>query len=136
MIDCTTCAQAIPISACPTTIAVGVVADDAPPIVVRFTDRATGRTTLAEIDEAELPTVVAVTSFDFAPGHAVRVEVLTLLDDGPGAPLEFLPFLADTDGSPVASAYPVSCIVFTPVKSFAPDGLVYPAGPRTLILES
>ena len=136
MINCTTCAQAIPITACPTTIAVGVVADDAPPIVVRFTDRATGRRTIADIDEAELPTVVAITSFDLTPGHAVMVEVLTLLDDGPGAPLEFLPFLADVDGSPVASTYSVSCVVFTPVKSFAPDGLVYPAGPRTLILES
>ena len=137
MNPCAPCAQALPIAACPTSILIGMVADDAPPIAVRFTDRATGRVTIAEIDDAELPSVVAITSFDFAPGHAVMVEVVIILDDGaPGAPIEFFPFYSDGTGGVTPSAYPVTCMVFTPTKSFNADGSVYPAGPRTLILES
>lgn len=137
MINCDACAIALPIAACPTSILVGMVADDAPPIAVRFTDRATGRVTIAEIDEAELPSVVAIASFDFAPGHAAMVEVVTLLDDGAtGAPVEFFPLLSDGIGGMAPSAYPVTCVVFTPIKSFNSDGSLYPAGPRTLILES
>lgn len=136
MNPCAHCAQALPIAACPTSILIGIVADDAPPIVVRFTDQATGRTTIAEVDDAELPSVVAITSFDFAPGHAVMVEVLSAMDDGPGAPVVFFPLLSDGDGGVTPSAYPVTCIVFTPTKSFNVDGSVYHAGPRTLILES
>ena len=136
MIDCTNCAQALPIAACPTSILVGIVADDAPPIAVRFTDRATGRVTIAEVDDAELPSVVAITSFAFAPGHAVMAEVVSLIDGVPGVLIEFFPLFSDGDGGTTTGAYPVTCIVFTPIKSFMADGSVYPAGPRTLIIES
>ena len=136
MIDCTTCAQALPIAACPTAITIGVVADDAPPIAVRFTDRATGRVTIAEVDADELPTVIALTPFDFAPGHAVMAEVVSLNDGAPGVPIEFFPLVTDGDGGTTTSAYPVTCIVFTPIKSFNVDGSVYPAGTRALIIES
>lgn len=136
MMECPDCAQALPIAACPTSIQVGSVAEGAPPIAVRFTDRATGRVTIAEVDESELPLVVAITPIDFAPGHAVMVEVVNASDDVIGAPIEFFPLLSDGDGAVTPSAYPVGCIIFTPIKSFGVDGSVYPAGPRTLIIES
>jgi hypothetical protein len=135
MNTCETCAQATPIAACPTSITIGVIADDAPEVVVRFTDRATGRVTVAEIDEAELPTVVAITTFDFAPGNSVMVEVVALIAGVPGAPIEFFPLLSDGDGGVTPSAYPATCMVFTPIKAFNADGGTYAAGPRTLILD-
>ncbi len=128
---CTHCAPALPITTCPTSIAIGVVDAAIPEVLVRFTDRATGRVTVVEADPSELPTVVAPTPFQFVPGNSVMVEVLSVLDDGPGAPLEFLPFGVDLQ----PMAYPVTCIVFTATKSFGPDGSLL-SGARWLILES
>lgn len=136
MTDCSNCAQALPIAACPTSIQIGSVAEDAPPIAVLFTDLATGRVVVAEVDESELPFVVAITPIDFAPSHSVMAEVVATGDYGPGALIDFFPDISNGDGTASPSPYPVTCIVFTPTKSFNADGSLYAAGPRMLILEA
>jgi hypothetical protein len=136
MIDCTTCSPALPIPSCVSTLAIGVVDLAITQVVVRFTDQATGRAVIADVDVDQLPAVVVTDPPVFAPGHAVVIEVLSALDDGPIAPVEFLPYVMAIDGTAEATAYPVTCIVFTPIKTFTADGSVYPAAPRTLIIES
>jgi hypothetical protein len=130
MIDCTACAPALPIFGCPESLTVGGVAEGLS-VVVRFTDRATGRVVVSDVDDALLPLVMVPVPPPFAPGHSVVVEVLALFDDGPGAPVEFLPFEAGTDGEPELGNYPVTCAIFRFIKVTGIE-----AGPRTLILES
>lgn len=131
MIDCTTCAQALPISSCTDNLVIGTVADGVVDIAVKFTDLATQRVTIADVDPDALPDVVVVELPDFAPGHAVRVEVLTTESGIPEGPVEFFPLLAAADPSP----YPVTCMVFTSVKNFTPDGSVYKPTIQYLILQ-
>ena len=134
MIDCTTCAQALPIATCATSVTVGVV-DEAVAEVLRFTDRATGRVTVLEAEQGSLPAIVVPTPPDFVPGDSVKVEVLSVYDDGPGPPMEFFPYEMGIDLTPVALPYPASCVVFTAVKSFGADGRPV-SGARILIIES
>ena len=143
MNDCQSCAQALPVVSCATSLKIGEVADrPEATFVVRFTDRATGHVTIVGVDGDMVPTIVAITrGFDFVPDNSVLVEVMELGEDGAMVPVEFYPF-EWIDGAAAASVYPVVCIVFTPVKSFGADGSLYAqrgspaAGPRALIIES
>lgn len=135
MIDCTTCAQALPIATCATTLVVGVVDDAVAEVLVRFTDRATGRVTVLEAEQGSLPIVVVPTPPDFVPNNSVKVEVLTVYDDGPGPPMEFFPYEMGIELTPVALPYPATCVVFAAVKSFGADGRLL-SGPRILTIES
>ena len=135
MIDCTTCAQALPIATCATSVTVGVVDEAVAEVLVRFTDRATGRVTVLEAEQGSLPAIVVPTPPDFVPGDSVKVEVLSVYDDGPGPPMEFFPYEMDIDLTPVALPYPATCVVFTAVKSFGADGRPV-SGARILIIES
>lgn len=131
MIDCTSCAQALPISACPAKIIIGVVPDGVTDIVVRFTDVATGRVTVADVNPDALGVVIALTPFDFAPGNAVRAEIVIVVDGVPAGVAAFFPY-ESVDGVPEPSAYPVTCIVFTPRKTYG----TAPVAGQMLILES
>jgi hypothetical protein len=135
MIDCTTCAQALPIATCATTLVVGVVDDAVAEVLVRFTDRATGRVTVLRAEHGYLPAIVVPTPPDFVPGNSVKVEVLTVFDDGPGSPMEFFPYAIGIGLTPEALPYPATCVVFTAVKSFGADGAPL-SGPRILTIES
>jgi hypothetical protein len=134
MIDCTTCAPALPLMGCPESLTIGGVADGLS-VVVRFTDRATGRVVVSDVDDALLPLVVVPVPPPFAPDHSVVVEVLALLGGVPVAPVEFFPYEIDAEGEPIQAVYPVVCIVFTWIKTFDLVGSIYPGGPRTLILQ-
>lgn len=135
MIDCTTCAQALPIATCATSVTVGVVDEAVTEALVRFTDRATGRVTVLEAEQGSLPIIVVPVPPDFVPGNSVKVEVLTVFDDGPGSPMEFFPYEMGIDLTPVALPYPAACVVFAAVKTFGADGRPV-SGARILIIES
>ena len=135
MIDCTTCAQALPIATCAAGITIGVVDGTVTDALVRFTDRATGRVTVVEAVQGSLPVIVVSSPPDLVPGNSVKVEVLSVYDDGPGPPMEFFPYGMDIDMAPVVMPYPSTCVVFTAVKSFGADGRPV-SGPRILIIES
>jgi hypothetical protein len=135
MIDCTTCAQALPIATCATSVTVGVVDEAVTEALVRFTDRATGRVTVVEAVQGSLPVIEVTTPPDFVPGNSVKVEVLTVYDDGPGSPMEFFPYAIGIGLTPEVLPYPATCVVFTAVKSFGADGRLL-SGPRILTIES
>jgi hypothetical protein len=135
MIDCTTCAQALPIATCASSVTVGVVDEAVTEALVRFTDRATGRVTVLEATQGSLPIIVVASPPDFVPGNSVKVEVLTVYSDGPGSPMEFFPYTIGIDLAPEALPYPATCVVFTAVKTFGTDGAPL-SDPRILIIES
>ena len=135
MIDCTTCAQALPIATCATTLVVGVVDEAVTEALVRFTDRATGRVTVLEAEQGSLPIVVVPVPPDFVPDNSVKVEVLSVYDDGPGSPIEFFPYTIGIGLTPEVLPYPATCVVFTAVKTFDGDGAPV-SGARILIVES
>lgn len=135
MIDCSTCAHALPIGTCATSITIGVVDEAVTGALVRFTDRATGRVTVTEATQGSLPNIVVANPPDLVPGNSVMIEVLTVYDDGPGSPIEFFPFTVGIDLQPVALPYPTACVVFTAAKSFDADGAPV-SGARILIIES
>jgi hypothetical protein len=123
MIDCTTCAQALPIATCATSVTVGVVDEAVTEALVRFTDRATGRVTVLEAEQGSLPVIEVPTPPDFVPGNSVKVEVLTRSTTT--APDRRW----SSSRTPLASAsrpevlpYPATCVVFTAVKTFGADG--------------
>jgi hypothetical protein len=116
-------------------VILGVVVDESVPVMVRFTDLATGRATLAEVDTFLLPDLVVEGPLELAPGHSVRAEVVACHDDAPGAPVAFLPLITDEDGNTGPAAYAVECVDFVTIKSFNVDGSLFPAGPRTIILD-
>jgi hypothetical protein len=130
---CDQCAKAWPITTCPDSINVGTVDEVFTTIRVRFTDLATTRETIAEVDTDQLPVVVAVDVPAFAPGNMVMVEVLLVLPDASlGAPLPFLPW-QQADETVVEATDEVQCLTFTPVKTFTNSGAFVNSDPYLII---
>ena len=130
---CDQCTKTWPITTCPDSINIGTIDEVFTTIWVRFTDLATTRETIAEVDADQLPVVVAVEVPPFAPGNAVMVEVLLVLPDGSmGAPLSFLPW-QQADETAVEATDEVQCLTFTPVKTFTNSGALVNSDPYLII---
>lgn len=117
---CDQCSLAHPVPTCAQALQVGTVDDVLTSIRVRFTDLATTRVTVCEVDADELPQVVVPELPRFVPGHSTMVEVLLMKDENLGAPVEFEPW--QQVGANFSPGVAVSCMVFESVKTFEPSG--------------
>lgn len=130
---CEQCAPAWPITTCPVSINVGTIDVMFTNVRVRFTDLATQRETVVQVDTDQLPIVVATELPQFVPGNMVMVEVLLVLsDESLGAPLQFLPW-EQADETVVGAIDEVQCLTFVPVKTFSGGAAFVNTNPYLII---